>query len=290
MTVNNDNVVLWFDNRKGKLTYSMNGSRNGSDGTADCSGSITQAIRDAGGIPYAYLYSTVTLDQYLKSNGYERISVNQEWNAQRGDIVQMSWGQKEYGMAASAGAGGHVGVMKDANVFISTDYWTGGQVGTAVSEHDFNAYYNSNPPNYFEVWRLTTQNEGNSNKPETKPTPQPKNDVDYMRQYGKVRWNGKQFSVDDRSKFAGIWQVISNELGGLKPTPITSDVEWINNGVPMESISWTDGTPQSSVNGNRFKFNQDLMTIVDYDVASNGIAIMLAGHRVWVDATVAKNA
>ena len=153
MAVNNNAVVSWFDARKGKLTYSMYRSRNGADGTADCSGSITQAIRDAGASPYAYLYSTVTLGSYLSANGFTRISENQSWDAQRGDIVLMSWGAD---MSTSGGAGGHVGVMKDATSFISTDYWTGGQAGTAVTEHIWNQYYAIQKPNYIEVWRNST--------------------------------------------------------------------------------------------------------------------------------------
>lgn len=124
----------------------------------------------------------------------------------------------------------------------------------------------------------------------SKPTPAPSNDVDYMRKYGYVIWNGKQFKVDDRSKFGGIWQVVSNELSGLTPSATTSDQEWINNGVAMSGIDWTDGTPQSSTQGNRFKFKEDRMNIVGYDVPSNGIAVMVGGHKLWVDATVAKNA
>ena len=42
MSINKAKIVSWFDNHKGRLTYSMYGSRNGADGTADCSGSITQ--------------------------------------------------------------------------------------------------------------------------------------------------------------------------------------------------------------------------------------------------------
>lgn len=161
MTVNDKNVVSWFNNRKGKLTYSMYGSRNGADGTADCSGSITQSIFEAGAAKYAYLYSTVTLANYLQANGYTCISRNQDWDAKGGEVVLMSWGAD---MSTSGGAGGHVGVMKDANTFISVDYWTGGQVGTAVSEHIWNDYYATNKPTYVEVWRnIKTSEETASN-------------------------------------------------------------------------------------------------------------------------------
>lgn len=131
---------------------------------------------------------------------------------------------------------------------------------------------------------------GSSVKVTSAPTPQPANDVQYMKQFGYVVWNGKHFNVDDRGFFNGMWQVISNELAGLEPTPTTSAEEWTNNGVPMSAVDWTDETPQSSANGTRFKFKQDRMQIVDYDDASNGIAVMIDGYPVWCDATVARNA
>lgn len=159
MTINIDKTVKWFDDRKGKLTYSMYGSRNGSDDTADCSGAITQAIREAGGIDDGVLYSTVTLGGYLSRNGYECISKNEDWDAKRGDIVLMSWSKD---MSTSAGSGGHVVVMKDAERSISVDFTTGGQTGTAVSEHNWNDYYFSTLPEYIEVWRLHVSRETNT--------------------------------------------------------------------------------------------------------------------------------
>lgn len=287
MRVIKPKTVGWFDGNKGKLTYSMTGSRNGADGTADCSGSITQAVRDAGGLPYDYLYSTVTLDGYLAKNGYKRISVNQSWDAKEGDIVLMSWGKD---MSTSGGAGGHVGVMKDDKTFISVDYWTGGQPGTAVSEHNWDYYYSVNAPSYIEVWRLedgTSSNTSNQTKPVTNTTPT--NDVDYMRKYGYVQWNHKVFNVDDRSNYSGILQVVSRELSGIGSEAITDDLRHYN-GVPMAGISWADGTPNSSDKGTSFTFDQDEMAIVDYDVPTNGIALMIAGFKVWVDATVTRKA
>lgn len=126
--------------------------------------------------------------------------------------------------------------------------------------------------------------------PSPQPASKPTNDVQYMKQFGYVVWNGKQFNVDDRGYINGMWQVISNELGGLQPTPTTSATEWTNNGVPMSAVDWTDGTDQSSTNGTRFKFKQDRMDIVDYDEPSNGIAVMIDGWKVWCDASVARNA
>ncbi|ANZ70386.1 peptidoglycan amidohydrolase family protein [Pediococcus claussenii] len=153
MAVDNNKVVQWYETRKGKLTYSMNGSRNGTDGTADCSGSVTQAIYSAGGKAYDYLYSTTTLAGYLEANGYKRIAVSSDWSGKKGDVILMSWG---YSMADSGGAGGHVGVLSTDKNFISTDYSTGGQYGTAVSEWDSEQYFAKNQPSYWEVWRLSS--------------------------------------------------------------------------------------------------------------------------------------
>lgn len=116
--MNIDALINWFVARRGKLTYSMYGSRNGNDGTADCSGSISQALKEAG-IPIQGLPSTVTLGSQLAKNGFYRVSANQDWDAQRGDIVLMSWGTD---MSTSGGAGGHVGVMMNGEDFISVDY------------------------------------------------------------------------------------------------------------------------------------------------------------------------
>ena len=100
--MNTDALINWFESRRGKLTYSMYGSRNGSDGTADCSGSVSQALKEAG-IPIKGLPSTVTLGTQLAQNGFIRVSRNTDWTAQRGDIVLMSWGAD---MSTSGGAGG----------------------------------------------------------------------------------------------------------------------------------------------------------------------------------------
>lgn len=147
-------IVKWFINNRGKLTYSMLGSRNGSDGTADCSGAISQALKEAG-IPIQGLPTTVTLGQQLVKNGFYRVSRNEDWDAVTGDIVLMSWG---YDMSTSGGAGGHVGVMVDSVNFISCDYSTQGLQGQAINTYPWNDYYVWNKPTYIEVWRYAEVN------------------------------------------------------------------------------------------------------------------------------------
>ena len=276
MTIDNDKAISWFDIRKGLLTYSMYGSRNGTDGTADCSGSITQAIRDSGASPYAYLYSTVTLGGYLSANGYTRISENQSWDAQRGDIVLMSWGPS---MAYSGGAGGHVGIMKDHDTFISVDYWTGGQVGTAVSEHNWDYYYSVNKPQYIEVWRQ------NGATPQPTPDKSDASDTNAIAQFkaaGNKFTAYNTFKVDDIKLHNGIWQFVSYQLNG------STDVNWDDNGIPLSVVdNVTRGNDVDTQVGDTVKFSDAFNngTIDEYDNATNAVGIDTGGYgRIWYNA------
>ena len=181
-------IVNWFVNHRGKLTYSMFGSRNGADGTADCSGSISQALKEAG-IGIQGLPSTVTLGQQLAKNGFYRVSINQDWDALTGDIVLMSWGAD---MSTSGGAGGHVGVMMDATYFISCDYSTQGAPGQAINTYPWNDYYAVNKPSYIEVWRYSDTTPQTNNQANTTVTPQQKayyeaNEVKYVNGIWQIK-------------------------------------------------------------------------------------------------------
>ncbi len=276
MTVDNNKTISWFDIRKGLLTYSMYGSRNGTDGTADCSGAITQSMRDSGASPYAYLYSTVTIGSYLSANSYTRISENQSWDAQSGDIILMSWGAS---MAYSGGAGGHVGIMKDHSTFISVDYWTGGQVGTAVSEHDWDYYYSVNKPQYIEVWRQ------NRSTPQPTPDKPDANDTNAIKQFkdaGNKFTAYEPFKVDDIKLHNGIWQFVSYQLNGSK------DVNWDDNGIPLSVVdNITRGNDADTQIGDTVKFSDTFNhgTIDEYDSVTNAVGIDTGGYgRIWYNA------
>lgn len=275
MTIDLNAVVNWFDARKGLLTYSMTGSRNGADGTADCSGSITQAIRDAGGSPYAYLFSTVTLASYLSANGFTRISVNQSWDAQKGDIVLMSWGPS---MAYSGGAGGHVLVMKDHDTSISVDYWTGCQAGTAVSEHNWDTYYSVQKPQYIEVWRQ----DGQSQQTPTEPNQQASSAIQQFQAVGNEFEAYGTFKVDGIKFHNGIWQFVSYELNG------GPDVDWDDNGIPLAVVdNVTRGNDADTQIGDAVKFSSGVNhgTIDEYDVPTNAVGIYTAGYgKIWYNA------
>lgn len=237
-------TVNWFVNHRGKLTYSMYGSRNGSDGTADCSGSISQALKEAG-IAIQGLPSTVTLGQQLAKNGFYRVIINQDWDALTGDIVLMSWGAD---MSTSGGAGGHVGVMMDATYFISCDYSTQGAPGKAINTYPWNDYYAANKPSYIEVWRYSDSAPQTNNQANTAVAPQQKayyeaNEVKYVN---------------------GIYQIKCDYL-----CPI--GFNYFQNGIPVSMVNWVDkdgndlpdGADQDFKAGMFFSFAGDENNITD---------------------------
>ena len=223
--MNTDVLINWFESRRGKLTYSMYGSRNGSDGTADCSGSISQALKEAG-VNIIGLPSTVTLGSQLANNGFYRVSKNEDWNGQRGDIVMMSWGAD---MSQSGGAGGHVGVLEDANTFISVDYSTGGQAGTAVSSHNWDSYYNNSRPAYVEAWRF-------SGSTATQPNT--------VVSGGRKPDSKAYYLANDVAFVNGIYQIKCDYLAPV-------GFSYVDNGVPVGMVNWVDE------NGNNLPDGQD---------------------------------
>ena len=206
-------IVNWFVIHRNLLTYSMFGSRNGSDGTADCSGSMSQALKDAG-IPIQGLPSTVTLGQQLAKNGFYRVSINQDWDALTGDIVMMSWGAD---MSQSGGAGGHVGVMMDDTYFISCDYSTQGAPGQAINTYSWNDYYAANKPYYIEVWRYSDNAPQTNNQPNIALTPQQK----------------AYYEANDVRFVNGIYQIKCDYLAPI-------GFNFYDNGVPVDMVNWVD--------------------------------------------------
>ena len=232
-------------NNRGLVTYSMYGSRNGSDGTGDCSGTVSQALKEAG-IGIQGLPSTVTLGQQLANNGFYRVSRNEDWEPLMGDIVLMSWGSD---MASSGGAGGHVGVMLDSVNFISCDYSTQGAPGQAINTYPWDSYYGWNQPAYIEVWRYADSAPQTNNQPNTVVNPQQE----------------KAYYEANEVKFVnGIWQIKCDYLA-----PIGFD--WTENGIPVDMVNWVDadgndlpdGESKDFKAGMFFSFAGDETNIVD---------------------------
>ncbi|MFT8869527.1 peptidoglycan amidohydrolase family protein [Liquorilactobacillus nagelii] len=106
-----EKVINWYNQHYGKLTYSMYGSRNGNDGTADCSGAMTEALWTSGASHPASSalrwggYNTVSIRPYLIANGFKLIASNsRSVYVHRGDIVVLG---------DAVGGAGHVGIISN---------------------------------------------------------------------------------------------------------------------------------------------------------------------------------
>lgn len=143
MSFNTDSAISYmYQLQKAGVTYSMYGSRTGSDGTADCSGAVYAALR-AGGMPSAgYVLNTESLHSWLLTNGWKRVADDSDWNAARGDVF--IWGK----LGDSSGAGGHTGIFIDHNNIIHCNY---AHNGVSINNHD--AYWYADGCPYFYAYR-----------------------------------------------------------------------------------------------------------------------------------------
>lgn len=275
MSVDINKVISWFDNHMGKITYSMTGSRNGSDGTGDCSGTMTQALYEAGASKPAYLYSTETIHPYLIDNGFSLYAENESWTAKRGDIVVMGK------LGESAGAFGHIGVIStdDPNaLLLSTSFWTGGESGTAVGNVKFDEMWEADGSPYFYVYRQT-----NSKPANVAPAkPAPKGAIDQFKANGNAFTAYNGFRADEIKQVNGIWQAINYDLAGGR------NFSWTNNGIPLDILdNVTRGNQAPTQVGDTLKFNgaNNHGTIDQYDPASNGVGITYGNYgMVWFNA------
>lgn len=144
-------VISWFRRHEGKLTYSMNGARDGSDGTADCSGAMTEALYEAGASKPTEVYDTESIAPYLNGNGYELVYSGQNYfNPRFGDIV--IWGVPGH----SKDGNGHIVVissMSNNPNCLSVNWLTHGAPGTAVSENNYYQYWSNHGQMYQQVFR-----------------------------------------------------------------------------------------------------------------------------------------
>lgn len=145
MTINTENAIAWMKARQGRVSYSME-ERDGDD-SYDCSSSVYYALRSAGAVSAGWAVNTEYEHNWLINNGYELISENTPWDAQRGDVF--IWGRK----GASAGAGGHTGIFIDEDNIIHCNYRYD---GISVNDHDDIWVYAGRP--YYYIYRLTNPN------------------------------------------------------------------------------------------------------------------------------------
>lgn len=145
MPINIENAIAWMKARQGRVSYSME-ERDGDD-SYDCSSSVYYALRSAGAVSAGWAVNTEYEHNWLINNGYELISENTPWDAQRGDVF--IWGRK----GASAGAGGHTGIFIDSDNIIHCNYRYD---GISVNDHDDIWVYAGRP--YYYIYRLTNPN------------------------------------------------------------------------------------------------------------------------------------
>lgn len=273
MTVDINKVISWFDNHMGKLTYSMTGSRNGADGTADCSGSMTQALYEAGASKPTWLYSTEYIHGYLVNNGFKLIAENTSWDAKRGDIPV--FGKR----GNSAGGAGHIGIISTDDpdaLLLSTCYWTAGAPGTAVQNVPFDTMWTADDSPYFYVYRLSGDNQHSK-------VPASGRVVDQILEVGDFFKPKSAYRVDELPSGYGLDQVISYELTG------GSDYSLINNGLGVESVDKCDvngnKTDDQTLNiGDYFKLHSDRIEVVEIDPPTNGVSFNTRYGEVWVSA------
>lgn len=235
-------VIDWFNKHRNHLTYSMYGSRNGADGTADCSGSITAAVSEATGIPYDYLYSTVTLGGYLARCGYQLVLMGNASGStlnqiQDEDIILLSCGNS---MADSGGAGGHTGVISGGGKYItSTCYYTQGEANTAIQDLRLDAnYLASDEFNYYEIWRPSenSNNQPNPIQPIQPTPPSFSTNVHYCLRVLGGSWLSEitNFNDTDSYGFAGLpmnqhdMLYIKVDKGTLRYRVHTIESGWLN--------------------------------------------------------------
>lgn len=139
------------------ITYSMSGSRIGTDGTADCSGAVYISLVNGGATKYSYPVNTESEHAWLIANGFELIAFNKSWNMQRGDVL--IFGLK----GQSAGAGGHTAIAVDHNNVIHCNY---AHNGVSVNSETTMPYSMG-----FYVYRYKGAKP--TSQPQAKPQPQP---------------------------------------------------------------------------------------------------------------------
>lgn len=100
-----DQAIAWMEQRKGKVTYSMN-YRTGPH-SYDCSSAVYSALHEAGLLPKSTgLGNTESLFNDLEKYGWTQVRPDASGNypARRGDVF--IWGRRGY----TNGAAGHTGI------------------------------------------------------------------------------------------------------------------------------------------------------------------------------------
>lgn len=142
------------------IRYSMTGSRTGSDGTGDCSGTIYQGLRNAGATDAGWVLNTDSMHNWLIKNNFDLIAANKEWNAKRGDIV--IFGLK----GSSGGENGHVVIFINNTQIIHCTWKNENANGVYVDNEATTCPYDMG----WYVYRLNNQTSVPQKPSKPKPT------------------------------------------------------------------------------------------------------------------------
>lgn len=212
-----DKVIEWFQQRQGRVSYSMI-NRNGAS-SYDCSSSIYHALIYAGILPQGFrIGNTETEFVDLPKFGFQRIEAdaNGYIPTQRGDIF--IWGKQGY----TNGAGGHTGIYIDNDNIIHCSY---GYNGIHTDNHDWLAGINGVQD--LTIFRYT-------GKPQNTPAPAPQPEAidDEINVGSHLKFNQK-FTV---AEIRGVEDRKEARINELCPVGFT----WDENGVPADWLVKVD--------------------------------------------------
>ncbi|MBB1552030.1 hypothetical protein HG452_000595 [Candidatus Saccharibacteria bacterium] len=213
-----DKVIEWFEQRRGRVSYSMI-NRNGAS-SYDCSSSIYHALIYAGILPQGFrIGNTETEFVDLPKFGFQRIEAdaNGYIPTQRGDIF--IWGKQGY----TNGAGGHTGIYLDSDNIIHCSY---GYNGIHTDNHDWLAGINGVQD--LTIFRYT-------GKPQNAPAPQPQPEaIDDVINIGSHFKFPQALQVAEVNINDGRREL---KIDALCPRGFT----WAENGVPADWAVKVDG-------------------------------------------------
>ena len=212
-----DKVIEWFEQRQGRVSYSMI-NRNGAS-SYDCSSSIYHALIYAGILPQGFrIGNTETEFVDLPKFGFQRIEADSNGYipTQRGDIF--IWGKQ----GQTSGAGGHTGIYLDNDNIIHCSY---GYNGIHTDNHDWLAGINGVQD--LTIFRYT-------GKPQNAPAPAPQNEA-----IDDVINIGSRFKINSALQ---VTEVMINDgrrelrIDALCPRGFT----WEENGIPADWATKVD--------------------------------------------------
>lgn len=256
-----DSTIQWYEDRKGKVTYSMTERRG--PNSYDCSSALYFSLIQGGFLPSnIYIGNTDTLFNDLEHNGWVQLQPNAQGNfdTKRGDVF--IWGIR----GNSTGSLGHTGIFTDED---NIDHCSYGYNGIATSNYDWLHSVNGNVPQTFYRYSGTTQ--GIVNNP-----------TDQVVEIGSYIAFDQSYTADDVQAISDVWQVRTNVLC---PVGFT----WADNGIPAAAVVEVDSDGYATTDqvldiGSHYKIpGKFLVSDVGQSSGRWLAKIEYSGLSFWVD-------